>query len=209
MSPAPSDLLAGVLLAAGRGRRMGTTKQLMPITPPDGVPKAMVAAAFDLIAPTCDAGMVVVTGHDAARIIAALAPRRCIEAASDPDADMFHSVRVGLSRARREFPDARAYWLHLADHPLVRQGTVAMLLRAFHDAGGTLAVMPEHGGRGGHPVLIPAPVVDDILAWKGEGGLRAFWLVHPERCRRIATDDAGATRDIDTLEQYRDVQQLP
>jgi molybdenum cofactor cytidylyltransferase len=208
MSHALSEPLAGVLLAAGRGRRMGATKQLMPITPPGGTPTTMVAAAFDLIAPACDGRLVVVTGHEASRVAAALAPRAFIEAASDPDADMFHSVRVGLSRARHEFPDVRAYWLHLADHPLVRPRTVESVLRSFHESGASLAIMPEHEGRGGHPVIIPAGIVDDILAWGGDGGLRAFWLGHPERCRRIATDDAGATRDIDTPEQYRDMQQL-
>jgi molybdenum cofactor cytidylyltransferase len=193
---------SGVLLAAGRARRMGSVKQLLPVQTASGATIPMVAAACDLLAPYCNERVVVVTGHEAAAVAAALAPRRFVQAASDPDADMFHSVKIGLARARRAFPTATACWLHLADHPFVLPDTARVLCRAFDDAGDR-AILPEHLGRGGHPVIIPARVVDEILAWSGDGGLRAFWLAHPERCRRVPTDDPGTVRDIDTPEDYR------
>lgn len=196
------ELFCGVLLAAGRARRMGRTKQLLPIETTSGATMPMVAAAFDLLAPYCNERVVVVTGHEAAAVAAALAPRRFVQAASDPEADMFHSVKIGLERARHAFPTTTACWIHLADHPFVRPDTARELFRAFDEAGDR-AVMPEHLGRGGHPAIIPARVVDEILAWDGDGGLRAFWLAHANRCRRLPSNDPGTVRDIDTPEDYR------
>lgn len=197
----PEHAPAGVLLAAGRARRMGRTKQLMPVRTSAGT-LPMIAAAFDLLSPVCASRMIVVTGHDAAAVVAALAPREFVEARSDPDADMFHSVRLGLGAARRQFPSAGAYWLHLADHPFVHAGTVASLQHAYQADAGRRVVMPEHAGKGGHPVVVPGAVVDALLAWRGEGGLRAFWLQRADLCLRLRVDDPGAVRDVDTPADY-------
>jgi molybdenum cofactor cytidylyltransferase len=202
MTAISNDVFSGVLLAAGRARRMGAVKQILPVMTDSGSAVPMVAAAFDLLAPFCGDRVVVVTGHEAASVAAALSPRAFILASSDPDADMFHSVRAGLERARRAFPRASACWLHLADHPFVLPQTAAALRRAF-DEDADRAIMPEHHARGGHPAIIPARTVDEILAWNGDGGLRAFWLAHPDRRRRLACDDPGTIRDIDTPDDYR------
>jgi molybdenum cofactor cytidylyltransferase len=194
---------AGVLLAAGRARRMGTTKQLLAVPTPAGGRVPMVVAAYDLLAPSCSEGVVVVTGHDAGGVVHALGSRAFLPVASDPDADMLVSVKAGLGAARRAFPRAGAVWLHLADHPFVDAATLRVVARAFADAHERRAVMPVHAGRGGHPALIPAGLVDEILTWDGAGGLRAFWVERPERCVRIEVPDPGVTRDLDTPEQYR------
>lgn len=202
MSEHASRATAGVLLAAGRSRRMGRTKQLLTVTSAGGARVPMVAAAFDLLAQVCTDGVVVVTGHDADAVTRALVPRTIVAVASDPDADMLVSVKAGLGAARRAFPRATAVWLHLADHPFVDAATLHVVARAFAEARGACAVMPVHAGRGGHPALIPAGLVDEILAWEGAGGLRAFWMERPDRCVRVEVTDAGVTRDLDTPEQY-------
>ena len=58
----PSAKRIGVILAAGRGGRMGGQKQLTPWQSADGE-KPLVAAAYDAIRPICD-DMVVVLGHE-------------------------------------------------------------------------------------------------------------------------------------------------
>jgi CTP:molybdopterin cytidylyltransferase MocA len=195
---AAAPRVIGILLAAGRGRRLGGTKQLLPWPPPDG-DRPLIAAAFDAVAPACDA-MVVVTGHEAARVEAALAPRQFRIVRCDADAEMIESVRAGL-RAARSIDAGATVLLQPADHPEVAAET---LTRLGKEAGATpgVAVMPEHNGRGGHPVMVPASLVPEILAWTGTGGLRAFWREHADRCRRVAVNDAAVVRDLDTPEQY-------
>lgn len=170
----------------------------------------MVAAAFDALAAVCGESIVVVTGHEAGAVAGALNPRAFTEATSDPDADMMHSVRVGLYAARERFPRAAGYWLHLADHPYTAPATVELLREAYEKHAARRAVMPSYDGKGGHPVVMPGNVADAILAWRAgpgngkntTGGVRAFWAEHPGLSVRLPVSDAGVVKDVDTPQQY-------
>src|SRR5690554_3115419 len=96
--------LIGVLLAAGRSGRMGRLKQLLPWPPVDGE-RPLVAAAFDAIAPACCA-MVVVVGHEADAVLAALGERTFQSARVESGAEMLVSVKAGLLAARAIHPTA-------------------------------------------------------------------------------------------------------
>ena len=63
-----------MLLAAGRGRRLGGGKQFYPWPTAEGE-KPLVAAAFDAVTSACDA-MIVVLGHRAAEVTTALGERQ-------------------------------------------------------------------------------------------------------------------------------------
>jgi molybdenum cofactor cytidylyltransferase len=183
-----------MILAAGRGRRMGRTKQLVEWPSADG-PKPLVAAAYDTIHTICDE-MVVVLGHDADAVSAALGNRAFHRATSDPDAPMFESIRAGLRVAQSVDATATAV-LQPGDHPEVRAGTLT-LLADWSLKRPVQAVIPVYAGRGGHPVFIPSPVVDILIAADCPTGLGDFWLAHPELCVRVALADPTVIRDIDT-----------
>jgi CTP:molybdopterin cytidylyltransferase MocA len=191
--------LIGVLLAAGRSTRMGRPKQLLSWPPDSPDAKPLVAAAFDAIAPVCDE-MVVVVGHEANAVIAALGERKFGAVAVDSGAEMIASVKVGLSVARGNDPTA-AVLLHPADHPEVRRETLDLLIRIAGEQP-NLAVMPTFGGTGGHPVLIPAELAVDIVSFEGEGGLRQFWIDHAAECLRLRVEDMSVVVDIDTPADY-------
>ena len=188
----------GVLLAAGRGRRMGTTKQLLPWKTGEGE-KPLVAAAFDAISSWCS-HMIVVLGHDAEKVATALHPRSFQTVTSNPDASMYESIRHGLIASQqidKQFP----ILLHPADHPEVHPFTLSRL----HDAWKQhpeWAVMPEYEEKGGHPVIIPSLLTTQLIEYSGEGGLRQFWLDHPDTCLRVIVDDPIVIRDMDTPDQY-------
>jgi molybdenum cofactor cytidylyltransferase len=183
---------------------MGRLKQLLPWPPnsPDGRP--LVAAAFDAIARVCDE-MFVVLGHEHQAVMAALAGRKFRYYAFGEPGDMFRSVRIGLAVApidcNEPVESPVQLLLHLADHPLVRRDTLDALCAAA-DNHPLHAVMPQFRGHGGHPVLIPPNVAQLICGYDGEGGLRQFWLDHPELCQRLPVDDAGVVVDIDTQADY-------
>jgi len=180
---------------------MGRLKQLLPWPPgasADG--STVVESSFDAIAPHCDE-MIVVVGAEAAVVAGALGPRRFRIVQADPDAEMFHSVRAGLVEARQCAGVAAAV-VHPADQPAVRSQTVRMLLHE-QQARPNRAVMPEFGGRGGHPVVIPTSLFDAILAFENDGGLREFWRQRPQRCLRVEVLDPGVRLDLDHPEDYR------
>jgi len=179
---------------------MGRLKQLLPWPPgatDDG--STVVAASFDSIAPHCDE-MIVVVGAQGEAVANALTPRRFRIVQADPDAEMFESIRAGLSEARTCDHQA-AVMLHPADQPAVRSQTVRMLVHEFGQSS-KRAVMPEFEGRGGHPVIIPASMFEAILSYGKGGGLRQFWQQRPQRCLRIAVLDPCVRQDLDYPEDY-------
>jgi molybdenum cofactor cytidylyltransferase len=173
---------------------MGGTKQLKLWPSADG-PKPLICAAYDAIRPICDE-MIVVLGHEADAVAAALGDRSFHRAESSPDRPMFDSIRAGLCAAQ-SLDSTATIVLHPGDHPEVAPATLRALLD--HSIQRTAcAIIPEHTGHGGHPVLIPPSVVAQVLQTTCPEGLGQFWLDHPELCHRFAVDDPSILRDIDT-----------
>ena len=184
----------GVLLAAGRGRRLGGSKQFYPWPTAEGE-KPLVAAAFDAIAPVCRS-MIVVLGHRAGEVAAVLGKREFHAVQSDPEAPMFESVLAGLQAALALDPDA-ATLLQPGDHPEVGRATLDKILAAAEERRG-LAIIPEFGGRGGHPALIPAAIARQLLTADCPQGVGQYWSAHSDLCLRLAVDDESVVLDVDT-----------
>lgn len=195
----PSDVVTnqpiGVLLAAGRGRRMGGRKQFH-LVPTEAGEKPLVVAAFDSISSVCRQ-MIVVVGHRADEVTSVLGDREYLRATSNADAPMFRSVQVGL-RAAQDIDAAASVILQLGDHPQVSPATLRLLLASAVEQPDK-AVMPEYHRQGGHPVLIPATLIGDLLTAECLDGLRTYWMEHPESCLRVPVEDAAVVRDIDTI----------
>jgi CTP:molybdopterin cytidylyltransferase MocA len=160
----------------------------------------VAAAAFDCIAPFC-ATMIVVVGRNENEIIQMLGDRKFTTVTTTDEVEMFASITAGL-RAIDQLHEARVAMLHPADHPHVRDQTVEELFQINQERPGA-AIMPTHADRGGHPVLIPRALFRRILHFTGAGGLRQFWIDHPETCVRVPVDDPGVILDIDTPEDYQ------
>ncbi len=194
MSAANRNRRIGVILAAGRGGRMGGKKQLTAWPTSDGS-KPLVAASYDAVRPICDE-MVVVFGHIADSVAAALGGRPFHHAESDPDAPMYESIRAGLRAVHRIDPQATVV-LQPGDHPEVAESTLGALVNwSLNRPGQT--IIPDYAGRGGHPVLIPPETCTRLIESECPNGLGQFWLDHPELCHRVPIDDPAVVRDIDT-----------
>lgn len=186
--------LIGVLLAAGRGGRMGGRKQLVPWRTASGeVP--LIAAAYDAIKPLCGE-MVVVLGAEAHLVATALGERVCRRVDCDANQPMFESIRAGLQAAQRIDPH-RAVVLHPADHPQVAWDSLFTLAN-WTGWRPDQAIIPEYDGRGGHPIIIPAVIAARLITENCPKGLGEFWKENPELCVRIPVSDPDVVRDIDT-----------
>lgn len=195
----------GLLLAAGRSRRMGTAKIFLP-WPTASSKQTILDSAIDGLTLLIEGGpLVVVTNHENRTAIArALHDRNVVLVEADGDQPMFNSIRTGLAAMRGRSPELDGIWLHPADHPEISAATRSALIRAI-DMSPDCAVMPEHEERGGHPVWIPAAWITRLLDLnETTGGLRAVWERHPEQVRRIPVDDVTAVLDLDTPEAYRE-----
>lgn len=193
-----STSIAGVLLAAGAGRRFdpaGTRLKLLEPCPGgvhQGLPIA-VAALRNLR--TVIAGPIAVVrpaDSDAQRQLHRLlaAEGAALVVCRDAEAGMGHSLACGV-RARGE---AAGWVVALADMPAVSPATIRVVRDAI--ARGRDTAAPVYRGQRGHPVGFGQACRDELLALTGDTGARSVLAARPPLL--IDVDDPGCLLDIDT-----------
>jgi CTP:molybdopterin cytidylyltransferase MocA len=197
--------VAGLLLAAGAGRRFGGPKALVEV---DGEPLVR-RGARRLRAGGCSP-VVVVLGAAAAQARAAL------HGAGSPDdvvtvvaegwqAGIGASLGAGLAHLAGTGADAVV--IALVDQPEVGPGAVERLIAAFTaGAGPTVDARPgadaavaTYAGAPRNPVLLARPVWADVARCaRGDIGARAWLRAHPDRVIAVPCDGTGVPDDIDS-----------
>jgi molybdenum cofactor cytidylyltransferase len=182
--------VAGVLLAAGTSDRYGDDNKLLATH--DGDPLVRHAARTLRDAPVDP--VVVVVGHEADRVRAALAGFDPDVAYNDDYASgQASSVRAGVAAVRDR---TAAVVVALGDMPFVTPTSVDLLVDA-HAAGVGDALAAAHDGRRGNPVLFGRRFFDALGDVTGDTGGRAILLEHG---RLVETGDPGVRRDVDDPE---------
>lgn len=186
--------IAGVLLAAGDGSRLGRPKALVEI---DGQTLASRAAA-----------MLRTGGADPviAVVGAAAVTMPGVLVVHNPDwrTGMGSSMAAGLAAV----PDhCQAAVLALADQPLVGPVAVQRLIRAYRD--GARVVVAGYGGQPRNPVLIGREYWPQAVALAvGDVGARPFLRAHPELVTLVECGDTGRPDDIDTQDDLDRIRRL-
>jgi CTP:molybdopterin cytidylyltransferase MocA len=108
------------------------------------------------------------------------------------------SLREGRSLRAGEGPREGLFLLQLGDHPSLQRTTLDQLLYVAAD-NPNKAIMPTYKGNGGHPVVIPLSVAEQILASPCPDGLRQFWNDHPELCGRLEVNDPGVLENVNAV----------
>jgi molybdenum cofactor cytidylyltransferase len=179
-------VIAGVVLAAGRGSRFGGTKQLVAV---DGRPLVLHA-----VAALTDGGVdevVVVTGHDAESVEAVLPPD--VRAVRNP------SYREGqassLAAALHAMPDAcEAVVVLMADQPGVRGDDVRALIDGFRQTRARVVRLRYRDTPG--PALLSREIHAEAGHLHGDVGARVLMASHPEWVEEIVVD-RQAPVDVD------------
>ncbi|HEX8146645.1 MAG TPA: nucleotidyltransferase family protein [Pyrinomonadaceae bacterium] len=187
--------IAAILLAAGRSRRMGAFKPLLPF---GGV---SVAEACVASLRAGGAGeVVVVVGHRGEEVRAALAHLEGLSFAVNDAAgsEMGVSVARGVEALSEE---AQAVLVALVDQPAVPPAEVIRLIEARRRAGARL-VVPEWEGRGGHPLLVDLSLREELAGVVPERGLRALFDAHRAEVLRVPAGSPYVARDMDTWDDY-------
>ncbi|MQA10660.1 MAG: NTP transferase domain-containing protein [Pseudonocardiaceae bacterium] len=180
--------MAGLLLAAGAGRRFGGPKALAEL---DGEP--LVRRALRGLTGGGCAPVHVVLGARADDL-RALLPREAVAVyAADWAVGMGASLRAGLHSLRDSNVDA--VLVHLVDLPGVHAEIVARLVAL---GGPEVVARAGYHGQPGHPVLLGRRWWQDITAsLGGDQGARG-WLAGRSDLRMVECADLGAGGDVDT-----------
>ncbi|MFD8674611.1 NTP transferase domain-containing protein [Streptomyces seoulensis] len=184
--------VAGLLLAAGGGRRLG------------GRPKALLRhggvllverAARGLREAGCDRVHVVLgAGAEEVRVHAELSGCVLVDNPGWGEG-MGSSLRAGLHSLGGT--DARAALVSLVDQPGIGPEAYARVLDAFTDE--TALVSAAYDGRRGHPVLLGAAHWPGVVeAARGDQGARAYLKQHSAEIRLVECGDVADPYDIDT-----------
>lgn len=188
----PSMCVAGIVLAAGRGSRMGATKQLLEL---DGRP--LLRHVLDAAAAGGLEVVVLVVGHDAEAVLAAVRPDPGVVVVVNPryGEGQATSLRAGLD----VMPEAvRAAMVLLGDQPEVRPDAIAALAEA-QAVGDAPILRAAYRGRASHPVVLDRSVWPAVEGLRGDAGARALIAAH---AGRVALVEVGgeAPEDVDTPE---------
>jgi CTP:molybdopterin cytidylyltransferase MocA len=181
--------VAGILLAAGQGSRLGRPKALLEV---GGVPLAERGVA--LLREGGAEPVIVVTG-------AAEVNLPGVVTVYNPQwpTGMGSSLRAGLAT----LPDtAAAVVVALVDQPLIGPEVVGRLIAAFR-AGAHVAVATYHGQQRNPVLLARVHWADAAAAATGDAGARAFLRARPELVTPVECGDIGSPDDLDTADDLR------
>jgi molybdenum cofactor cytidylyltransferase len=191
--------VAAIVLAAGRSTRMGGPNKLLAEI--SGKPLVRIAAEQALAS---RAGpVIVVTGHERARVAAALGdlPVRLVD---NPDFahGLSTSLKVGLAAVP---PAADGAIVCLGDMPQVSSQLIDRLVDAFDPERGSLVVVPTIDGKRGNPVVWSRRFFPDLTKLEGDVGARHLIKSYAEVVTEVPVKDAAALTDVDTPEALRAV----
>jgi molybdenum cofactor cytidylyltransferase len=181
--------VAGVLLAAGTSSRFGAANKLLA----DVGGTAMVARAARSLAAASLSPLVVVVGHEADRVAAAVDGLGFAVVEND---DYARGQSTSVAAGVRAVGDVDAAVVALGDMPAVAPGSVAALVAAFHDGAGT-ALAAACDGRRGNPVLFARTHFGALADVAGDVGGQEILLAAPDSAL-VETGDPGVLRDVDT-----------
>jgi molybdenum cofactor cytidylyltransferase len=192
-------MIRGIVLAAGRSRRMGQPKALLPVAGATFLQQAVAT----LQRGGCQGVTVVVrASRDIETLRIAAAARECgADVVENPVGalEQIHSLRTGLAALA---PEVEATVVVPVDFPGIRVGVVAALIDAFRRTGAPL-VVPVHRGQRGHPALFARRVFADLMADPLSEGARSVVHAHADSLVEVPVDEAGVLHDVDTPADYR------
>lgn len=186
--------VSGVLLAAGPSRRFGgdLPKQLWPV---GGEP--LVARIARRAIASRLAEVIVVVGHQADRVSAALAgvPVRIVEN-PEHERGQAGSVKAGLGAA----DSAAAGVLFMpVDQPHLGVGLIDGLIELFEATGGPI-VVPSCKGQRGAPVLFARSLFSELERIEGDAGGRQLFPRHSDGVVELPLEDGAPLLDLDCPE---------
>ena len=195
-------MIAAIILAAGASTRMGRPKALLLYRG-----ETFAERLERLFSKVCDPVLIVVA-HHADEIRRQVRANFVIN--PDPDRGQLSSLQCALAQLPA---NVEGFAFTPVDCPAVDEETISRLIAEFRSHAGSIVIPRFHGralvadGRGlsrrGHPVCIPANLIQEFLAIHPTEPTRTVIDRNRDRIVYVDVDDAGILADIDDPAAYR------
>jgi len=185
------DNISAIILAAGFSSRMKGFKPLLRIGE-----KTFAEHAIALFKRAGLGDIVTVVGYLSEKLIPVVkAASSCYVINDNYHDGMYSSIQTGVNALKHS---CDAFFLLPVDIPLGLPTTIRQLSNAFCKNSLSMVCYPQFQSRRGHPPLINSKLIDEILSYSGQGGLREFLRRHENLAISIPVEDPFIRLDADT-----------
>ncbi|MEL6534019.1 MAG: nucleotidyltransferase family protein [Bacteroidota bacterium] len=198
---------SAILLAAGMSTRMGEQNKLL--LPLGGKP--IIEQSLETLLAASPADVVVVLGHQASRVREALSYYEGkVRFVTNPDFEqgMTSSIQAGVQAIA---PDALGVMVCLGDMPFLTSFDLQQLGATFTQQvaqNPKTIVVPTYEGQRGNPVTFSMAFRGEILDHTNQEGCKGLVKRNPEYVVEVASAGKDVRLDIDTPEEYAEMEAL-
>ena len=192
---------AGIILAAGESTRFGRPKQLLRLKD-----KCLIEWVLDAAINSKLSRVVLVVGCAHQKVLQALPEKLqhsklSIEINPEYKKGQSHSLRVGLSKVKDDFP---AVMFLLGDQPMLNSATINILLERFWADDKDVCV-PIYRGKRKTPAIFGRRFYTQLMGIRGDMGARQLIDENPDRVLTVEMDNPLCFLDIDTPQDYENL----
>ncbi len=189
-------MIAGIILAAGEGKRINKHKLTLPLGSKTIIDWVLEAATKSRLYK-----IILVTKPDAHEIVE-IGNKYGIVIVSNPDYEegMSTSIKRALLELDR-YENIDGFCVLLGDQPFINPNIINQLIKVFHK-GTKEIIVPYYQAKDGNPVLFDIAWKEDFMRISGDMGGRLLIKIYPDKVRRIEMKDNAVLFDIDREEDY-------
>tara|TARA_B100001093_G_scaffold497080_1_gene543570 strand:- start:1555 stop:3171 length:1617 start_codon:yes stop_codon:yes gene_type:complete len=184
--------IAGLVLAAGQSRRMGSINKLLAEISGESMIRRTVTSLVSSLATP----VIAITGHQSEKVLAKI---------NDLAVDTVYNpaYRNGLSTSLHKglaaLPsDIDGVLVCLGDMPQVSSTIINQLIEAFNPEEGNEICIPTWRGKRGNPVLLSSRFFPEVNKIDGDVGARELLARYPEFILEVEVASNSVLVDIDT-----------
>ncbi len=188
--------LAGVILAAGEGKRLQTLGPKAFLTLNNG--KTFIENVYRNIFEVQLNPLIIVANHQNYSKIQGYNFESQVIINQNPAEGMLSSIILAIQQLENQ---CHGFLLHPVDFPLVKSATILKLKSHFFMRTDRI-IQPVYHGKKGHPVIFPASMFESLKKASLTEGAQSVIHANPDKRLLISVDDPAILLNINTPELY-------